>query len=74
MIVVVKLMGGLGNQMFQYAAVFSLAQKNNAKIILDKSCESINIHQYSLEKFNLNCTFVNFSYILNFLYKMFLKN
>ncbi|WP_338635677.1 hypothetical protein [Spirobacillus cienkowskii] len=49
MIVVVKLMGGLGNQMFQYAAVFSLAHKNNAKLILDKSCESINIHQYSLE-------------------------
>jgi hypothetical protein len=73
MIVVVKLMGGLGNQMFQYAAAFSLAQKNNAKLIVDKSCNTLKIHQYSLEKFNLNCTFVNFYYILNFFIRCFQK-
>jgi len=33
--ITVLLMGGLGNQMFQYAAGFSLAKKNNAQLFLD---------------------------------------
>lgn len=31
----VKLMGGLGNQMFQYALAKNLAQKNNTEVVLD---------------------------------------
>ncbi len=33
--IVVKLMGGLGNQMFEYAAARSLALRNNAPLFLD---------------------------------------
>lgn len=33
--IVIKLVGGLGNQMFQYAAARSLAERNNTNVILD---------------------------------------
>lgn len=35
--VTVILRGGLGNQMFQYAAGLDLALKNGAKLVLDKT-------------------------------------
>lgn len=35
--IIVKLMGGLGNQMFQYAVGRSLAEKNNTELIIDTS-------------------------------------
>ena len=35
--IVVKLIGGLGNQMFQYAAGLSLANKKNTDLLLDTS-------------------------------------
>ncbi|MCW3090861.1 MAG: alpha,2-fucosyltransferase [Ferruginibacter sp.] len=35
--VIVKLQGGLGNQMFQYAAAKALAMKNNCPLLLDVS-------------------------------------
>lgn len=73
MIIVVKLMGGLGNQMFQYAAAYSIAHKNNAKLIVDKSSKTLKKHQYSLEKFNLSCTFVKLSYVLIFFISCFQK-
>lgn len=40
--VTVKLIGGLGNQMFQYAAARSLANKNNAILCIDSSWFSVN--------------------------------
>lgn len=35
--IVTKLVGGLGNQMFQYACGYSVAKKNNTKLLLDTS-------------------------------------
>lgn len=35
--IIVKLMGGLGNQMFQYAAARSLAQRHNTEVAMDCS-------------------------------------
>lgn len=35
--IIVKLQGGLGNQMFQYAFARILAQKNNTKVVIDGS-------------------------------------
>lgn len=34
---IVKLIGGLGNQMFQYAAARALAERNNTNVVLDLS-------------------------------------
>lgn len=39
--VIVKLMGGLGNQLFQYAAARSLAHRHNTALKLDISCFDI---------------------------------
>ncbi len=51
--VVTKLIGGLGNQMFQYAAGRSLALRQNSKFYIDrKSFETYNLHDYGLHNFN----------------------
>lgn len=33
--IIVRLWGGLGNQMFQYACGYALAKKNNTNLLLD---------------------------------------
>lgn len=40
-IIIIKLQGGLGNQMFQYALANVLAQKNSVKVYLDNSFFSL---------------------------------
>jgi hypothetical protein len=54
MIVAVKLSGGLGNQLFQYAAGRALSDKLNAKLFFDKSffLKSPN-RKYVLDQFNI---------------------
>ncbi|MFH1822839.1 MAG: alpha-1,2-fucosyltransferase [Patescibacteria group bacterium] len=53
--VIVKIIGGLGNQMFQYAMGFCLAKKNNSVCKLDISDFSIyKLHKYSLNYFNIH--------------------
>lgn len=34
-VIILKLMGGLGNQLFEYSFALATAQKNNAKVLLD---------------------------------------
>ena len=50
------LCGGLGNQLFQYAAAKNIALKNNAKLILDTStgfiCDFRDFWNFSLNKKN----------------------
>ncbi len=47
--IVVKLIGGLGNQMFQYALGRHLALKNNTELKLDiTGFEEYKLHAYSL--------------------------
>jgi glycosyl transferase family 11 len=56
--IVVKLIGGLGNQMFQYAAAKSLALSQNKKLQIDKSAfETYKVHQYGLNHFNIDVCF-----------------
>lgn len=59
MIVAIKLSGGLGNQLFQYAAGRALADKFNAKLYLDKSfyLKSPN-RKFLLDEFNIIHNFI----------------
>lgn len=54
--IIVRLLGGLGNQMFQYALGRSLALKNNTELKLDITAfEVYKLHKYSLgEAFGAN--------------------
>lgn len=53
-ILVVKIMGGLGNQMFQYAIAYSLARKIECEMKLDLNFfDSYKTHKYSLTFLNI---------------------
>jgi hypothetical protein len=52
--VIAKLWGGLGNQLFQYAAAFSLAQRLQTEVVLDpRHCYDEVIRPYELDHFNI---------------------
>ena len=52
--IMVKIIGGLGNQMFQYATGRSIALKNNVELKLDISGFDVyKLHAYGLDKFNI---------------------
>ena len=52
--IIVKLIGGLGNQMFQYAAGRAIALKNNTSLKLDcSSFEQYTLRSYRLDRFNI---------------------
>ncbi len=52
--IIVKVIGGLGNQLFQYAFGRSLAHANGAELKLDTSpFKRYNLHRYSLHHFNI---------------------
>lgn len=50
--IITKIIGGLGNQMFQYATGLSLAKKNNTDLFIDKKAfDKVSIHNgYELER------------------------
>lgn len=55
--VIVHLMGGLGNQLFQYSFGRNIALKNNCELKLDlSSYENYEWHEYSLAPFNLKAS------------------
>lgn len=52
--IIVKIIGGMGNQMFQYALGRSLAHKNDTILKLDISAyDSYKLWPYSLKYFNI---------------------
>lgn len=54
-LVITHLIGGLGNQMFQYAAGLSLASRTNSTLKLDTSdFETYKLHEYSLGNWNIS--------------------
>src|SRR5688572_16606708 len=56
--IISKIIGGLGNQMFQYAAGKTLAHLNNTIIKLDASAfEDYKIRNFDLSNFNANIAF-----------------
>jgi len=71
--IIVKLRGGLGNQMFQYAIGRNLALKNNAKLKFDVTeLEQDKLRDYELNIFNISGSVAS-SYRLIFIRK-FNKN
>ena len=63
--------GGLGNQLFTYAAAYSIAKRNNAKLIIDRSYGFYFDREYSrnylLDRFNLDCeSFSLNKYFINY--------
>jgi hypothetical protein len=54
-VIIVKLKGGLGNQLFQYAAGRHLAEMHNTVLKLDLSLfKTYKLHAYSLKPFNIS--------------------
>lgn len=61
---IVKIQGGLGNQLFQYAFGRAVAIKNNAQLVLDASCyQSIYDHTgYVLDRYNIQASTLNYKF------------
>jgi hypothetical protein len=59
--IIIRIQGGIGNQMFQYAAARCLAKNNNTELLLDLSyLRNINKNRYTyreycLNKFSIDC-------------------
>ncbi len=54
-IIISNLIGGLGNQMFQYAAGLSMASQKNVQFKIDTfDFKNYKLHQYSLDKWNIS--------------------
>ena len=54
-LIVVRISGGLGNQLFQYACARSLAKENKAGIVLDISgYQDYRLHKYCLDKYRIS--------------------
>jgi len=57
-VILVKLIGGMGNQMFQYAMARALAHRHNCQLVIDKSLcaesETLNSSDLSLRPFGLD--------------------
>jgi len=52
--IIVKIIGGLGNQMFQYATARSIAHKNKSSFKLDlDDFDTYEHHEYGLDHFNI---------------------
>lgn len=68
--IITKLIGGLGNQMFQYAAGRSLAHANNTQLKLDISGynnqKGITPRSYMLDIFNIQSNYANKTEIYKF--------
>ena len=66
--ILVKLMGGMGNQMFQYAMARTLAHRHNCQLLIDKSLcaeaerlnsSGLSLRPYGLDVFNIQGQIVN---------------
>lgn len=74
--IVVRLISGLGNQLFQYAAARRLAEVHNTKLILDLSIinnKSLNwvptFREYALDKFNINASIATHNELKHFTHR-----
>jgi len=64
MTIIVKLIGGLGNQMFQYAAGRRLAYQHKTDLLLDISgFASYPLREYELDIFNIHATIASVDFL-----------
>jgi len=65
--IIVRLIGGLGNQLFQYATARRLSIQHNVPLKLDKSgFQNYKLHNYSLNHFNILEDFATTKEIANY--------
>ncbi len=58
--IVVKIIGGLGNQLFQYACGYNLARYLNTDLKIDISeFEKYKLHNFTLNKFNISAKYAS---------------
>ena len=60
--VIVRLANGLGNQLFTYAAAYSFAKKNNAKLYIDDESGFYKRNKYELHNFNITAPIIEKEY------------
>ena len=60
--VIVRLGNGLGNQLFTYAAAYSFAKKNNAKLYVDDESGFYKRYKYELHNFNISAEIIDKKY------------
>jgi Glycosyl transferase family 11 len=59
--IVIKIIGGLGNQMFQYAAAKALSLEKKQQLVIDTTTfDNYKLHQFGLKNFATRLTFYNF--------------
>ncbi|MEM1327109.1 MAG: alpha-1,2-fucosyltransferase [Bacteroidota bacterium] len=74
--IVVRLKGGMGNQLFQYAFGKRIAAQLGTEVqfdlsaLLDRSKKDMVFRNYDLDIFNVNPTFLQDADYLNFIYKL----
>ena len=59
----VRLIGGLGNQLFQYAFALNLKKKNTIVKLDANSFKVYKLHPNSINKFNLKIQFANWNFL-----------
>lgn len=68
--IIVRILGGLGNQMFQYACGYALAQSKNTPLKLDiTGFDEYPLRRYELDKFNLQADYASEEEIKRLKYK-----
>ena len=60
--VIVRLGNGLGNQLFTYAAAFTFARKNNAKLYVDDESGFYKRYKYEMHNLNISADIVEKKY------------
>jgi len=68
--IIVKIIGGLGNQMFQYAFGYAISQRNNVKLKLDISgFQLYDLRQFDLGTYNINYILASNKEVKKYKYK-----
>ena len=66
-IIITRLIGGLGNQLFQYSAGLALSKKLSIPFLIDiSSFKKYKLHKYSLHHFNINAKIASQSELKKF--------